>query len=305
MSRYFVRRLLHIPIIILLVLTFIFFSLQLSGDPTTLFLTQESRPEDVIRVRQRLGLDDPLPVQYARFIMRGIQGDFGDSLRYNQPASKLLLNRFPATLELAFTSILFSLLIGIPVGTISALRKGSWLDRFLMAGILLGQGVPIFWIGIMLIIIFSVSLHWLPASGAGTWKHLVLPSFTLGAFFAARIARFTRAALINVLPEDYVRTAHAKGLSKPLVLWRHVGRNAAIPVVTITGLTIPSLIGGAVLTEAVFSWPGIGSFIVTAVNNRDYPVVQAGTFVIALFVGLLNIFVDIIYTVLDPRIQFE
>jgi peptide/nickel transport system permease protein len=305
MIRYLARRLIQIPVIILLVLTFIFASMYLSGDPSTLFLTQDSGPEDVARVRKRLGLDDPLPVQYARFITNGIRGNFENSLRYHQPAIDLLLSRFPATLQLAGVSILFSLLLGIPVGTISALRKGSWLDRVLMAVILLGQGVPVFWTGIMLIIIFSVRLHWFPSSGAGSWEHFVLPSVTLGAFFAARIARFTRTALIDVLPQNYVRTAHAKGLPRFLVLWRHAGKNAAIPVVTITGLTLPSLISGAVLTEAVFSWPGIGSFIVTAVYNRDYPVVQAGAFVIALFVGFLNIVVDIIYTVLDPRIKLE
>lgn len=305
MIRYLVRRLLQIPVIILMVLTFIFASMNLSGDPATLFLTQNSGPEDVARVRARLGLDDPLPAQYARFISNGIRGNFQNSLRYHQPATGLLLARLPATLYLAGMSMLFSLLLGIPVGAVSALRKGSWLDRLLMAAILLGQGVPVFWTGIMLIIIFSVQLRWLPSSGAGSWEHLVLPTITLGAFFAARIARFTRTALIDVLPQNYVRTAHAKGLPRSLVLWRHAGKNAAIPVVTITGLTLPSLISGAVLTEAVFAWPGIGSFIVTAVYNRDYPVVQAGAFVVALFVGFLNILVDLIYTALDPRIRLE
>lgn len=305
MLRYIARRLFQLPIMILLVLTFVFASMHLSGDPATLFLTQDSGPEDVIRVRERLGLNDPLPVQYGRFVANGIRGDLGNSLRYNQPAIELLLKRLPATLELAGASIVLSLLLGIPVGIISALRKGSWLDRLLMTGVLLGQGAPVFWTGIMLIVIFSVRLGWLPASGAGSWQHLVLPSVTLGAFFAARIARFTRTSFLDVLPQNFIRTASAKGLPRFLVLWRHVGQNAAIPVVTITGLTIPSLIGGAILTEAVFSWPGIGGFIVTAVYNRDFPIVQAGTFIIALFVGLLNIAIDLIYAALDPRIQLK
>jgi peptide/nickel transport system permease protein len=305
MSRYIVRRLLQVPVIVVLVLTIIFFTLRLSGDPAALFVGQDATTEDLARVRQELGLNDPLPIQYVRFLADTLRGDFGKSLRHGQAVLPLLLQKWPASLQLAFASLLLSVLLGIPVGTLTAIKRGSLVDRLGMAAVVLAQGAPVFWIGVLLIVVFSVQLRWLPASGSGTLLHLVLPSFALGAFFAARIARFTRTAVIEVLPQDYIRTARAKGLPEQRLLWTHVARNAAIPVVTVTGLTLPSLIGGAVITEAVFSWPGVGNLIIASVFNRDYPVVQAGVFVIALFVLLTNIAVDLLYVCLDPRIRFE
>jgi peptide/nickel transport system permease protein len=305
MSRYIVRRLLQVPVIVVLVLTIIFFTLRLSGDPAALFVGQDATTEDLARVRQELGLNDPLPIQYVRFLADTLRGDFGKSLRHGQAVLPLLLQKWPASLQLAFASLLLSVLLGIPVGTLTAIKRGSLVDRLGMAAVVLAQGAPVFWIGVLLIVVFSVQLRWLPASGSGTLLHLVLPSFALGAFFAARIARFTRTAVIEVLPQDYIRTARAKGLPEQRLLWTHVARNAAIPVVTVTGLTLPSLIGGAVITEAVFSWPGVGNLIIASVFNRDYPVVQAGVFVIALFVLLTNIAVDLLYVFLDPRIRFE
>ena len=304
MSQYVLRRLLQVPVVVLLVLTIIFLTLRLSGDPASLFIGQDATAADLARIREMLGLNDPLPVQYLRFVGDALRGDFGKSLRYGTSALDLLIQRWPASLELAFASLLISVLIGIPVGTLSALKRGTLVDRLSMVAVLLGQGAPVFWIGVMLIQVFAVNLRWLPASGHGSLAHLVLPAFALGAFFAARIARFTRTAVLNVLPQDYLRTARAKGLSEMVVLWRHVAKNAAIPVVTITGLTLPALIGGAVITEAVFSWPGVGSMIITSVYNRDYAVVQAGIFVISLFVVFTSILVDLLYAHLDPRIKY-
>jgi ABC-type dipeptide/oligopeptide/nickel transport system permease component len=305
LGKFLARRLLQVPLIVVLVLTIIFFTLRLSGDPAALYVGQDARAEDLANVRRMLGLDAPLPVQYARFLVNALRGDFGQSLRYNEPALPILLERWPVSIQLAVASLVLSLLIGLPVGIVSALRRGSLLDRVSMTAVMLGQGAPVFWIGVVLIVIFSVRLRWLPASGSGTWQHLVLPSLTLGAFFASRVARFTRTAILEALPQDFVRTARAKGLSEARVLWAHIAKNAAIPVITVTGLTIPALIGGAVITESVFSWPGVGNAIIAAVYNRDYPIVQSGVFVISLLVMATNIAVDVLYAALDPRIRFD
>ncbi|MBM3449567.1 MAG: ABC transporter permease [Armatimonadetes bacterium] len=305
MGKFLARRLLQVPLIVVLVLTIIFFTLRLSGDPAALYVGQDARAEDLANVRRMLGLDAPLPVQYARFLVNALRGNFGQSLRYNEPALPILLERWPVSIQLAVASLVLSLLIGLPVGIVSALRRGSLLDRVSMTAAMLGQGAPVFWIGVVLIVIFSVRLRWLPASGSGTWQHLVLPSLTLGAFFASRVARFTRTAILEALPQDFVRTARAKGLSEARVLWAHIAKNAAIPVITVTGLTIPALIGGAVITESVFSWPGVGNAIIAAVYNRDYPIVQSGVFVISLLVLATNIAVDVLYAALDPRIRFD
>jgi len=305
LGKFLARRLLQVPLIVVLVLTIIFFTLRLSGDPAALYVGQDARAEDLANVRRMLGLDAPLPVQYARFLVNALRGNFGQSLRYNEPALPILLERWPVSIQLAVASLVLSLLIGLPVGIVSALRRGSLLDRVSMTAAMLGQGAPVFWIGVVLIVIFSVRLRWLPASGSGTWQHLVLPSLTLGAFFASRVARFTRTAILEALPQDFVRTARAKGLSEARVLWAHIAKNAAIPVITVTGLTIPALIGGAVITESVFSWPGVGNAIIAAVYNRDYPIVQSGVFVISLLVLATNIAVDVLYAALDPRIRFD
>lgn len=305
MLKYLIRRLLQMPVILLLVLSIIFVTLRLSGDPATLFVSQEATPEDIARVREELGFSQPLYVQYLRFLADTAQGQFGLSLRYGQQAFEVLLQRWPATLQLALASLLLSVAIGIPMGVIAALKRGSLLDRVTMLTVLFGQGAPTFWIGVMLILVFGVQLRWLPVSGAGTLRHLILPSVTLGIFFAARVARFTRTAILEVMPQDYLRTARAKGLKESAILRLHIAKNAAIPVVTIVGLSLPALIGGAVITETVFTWPGVGTMMVQAVYNRDYPVVQAGVFVIAIFILLTNLLIDLTYAWLDPRIKYD
>lgn len=305
MAQYVLRRVLLIPITLLGVLTIVFISLRLSGDPASLFVGQDATMEELERVREQLGFNDPLVVQYARFIGDAVRLDFGRSLRYGEPAFDLLSRRWPATLELASFSLLISLLMGIPLGTISALKRGSLLDTASSILSLIGQGAPVFWIAMMLILVFSINLRMFPASGRGTLSHLILPGISLGAFFAARVARITRTALLDTTSQPYVRTARAKGLTERRILLIHISRNAAIPVVTILGLSLPSLIGGAVMTEAIFAWPGIAGFIVTAVYNRDYPVVQAGVFVIAIMVAVTNLAVDLLYSFIDPRIQYR
>jgi len=305
MAQFALRRVLLIPITLLGVLTIVFISLRLSGDPASLFIGQDATAEEIAGVREQLGFNDPLIVQYARFIRDAARLDFGRSLRYGEPAFRLLLRRWPATLELASFSLLISLLIGIPLGTISALKRGSLLDTISSILSLIGQGAPVFWIAMMLILFFSINLKMFPASGRGTFSQLILPGISLGAFFAARVARITRTALLDAINQPYVRTARAKGLTERRILLVHISRNAAIPVVTILGLSLPSLIGGAVMTEAIFAWPGIAGFIVTAVYNRDYPVVQAGVFVIATMVAVINLVVDLLYSFIDPRIQYR
>lgn len=304
-ARYVLRRVLLIPITLLGVLTIVFIALRLSGDPASLFVGQDATASEIEAVRERLGFNDSLIVQYTRFLKDAAQLEFGRSLRYGEPAFALLLKRWPATLELASFSLLIALLIGIPLGTISALKRGTLLDTLSSIFSLIGQGAPVFWIAMMLILVFSINFKLFPASGRGTWRHLILPSVSLGAFFAARVARITRTALLDTISQPYVQTARAKGLTETQILIIHISRNAAIPVVTILGLSIPSLIGGAVMTEAIFAWPGIAGFIVNAVYNRDYPVVQAGVFVIAVMVAVINLAVDVLYTYIDPRIQYR
>lgn len=303
MIRYVLFRILLIPMIMLGVVTIIFFVLRLSGDPVYLFVSQDATPAEVQIIREELGFNRPLPIQYIQYIRRAAIFDFGRSLRYGEPAIRLLLLRWPATLTLALSALLISILIGLPFGAISALKRGTIWDSISSSLTLIGQGAPVFWIGIMLILIFSVRLRWLPATGSGTLRHLILPSFTLGAFFAARVARITRTSILEVLQQKYIVTAKATGSPKARIFLLHVLKNASISIVTIIGLSIPSLIGGAVMAESVFNWPGIAGFMINAVYNRDYPVVQAGVFIMAFTVAVTNLLVDIIYTYLDPRIK--
>lgn len=292
-----------IPLTMVGVLTIVFFVLRLSGDPVYLFTTQESTPEEIEMLREELGFNKPLPIQYIRYLRRAVVLDFGTSLRYGEPAINLILARWPATLQLAVCALLVSIAIGLPFGAISALKRGTIWDTICSTITLIGQGAPVFWIGIMLILIFSVRLRLLPATGSGTLKHLILPSITLGAFFAARVARISRTSILEVMQKKYIVTARAIGTKELRVLYLHVLKNAAIAIVTIIGLSIPSLIGGAVMAESIFNWPGVAGFMVNAVYNRDYPVVQAGIFILSFTVAVTNLVVDVLYTYLDPQIR--
>jgi peptide/nickel transport system permease protein len=305
MKRYLIRRLGRTVFALWGISTVVFLVMRLSGDPAVLLLPQEASLADIARLRQELGLDDPLPVQYLRFLGKALTGDFGESLRHKEPAMALVRTHLWATLELALAAFLIAVLVAVPIGVLAAVRPNSLYDHAAMSLALLGQSAPTFWIGIMLILVFGVWLRWFPIGGRGTPGHLVMPAVTLGAFAMASIARLTRSAMLEVIRLDYITAARAKGLGEGRVIWWHALKNAAIPVVTIMGLQFGALLGGAVVTETVFSWPGIGRLAIQGIYNRDYPIVQASVFVAAVFFVGVNFAVDLLYTVLDPRIRYD
>jgi peptide/nickel transport system permease protein len=305
MTTYFTRRLLQSLIVLLGVSFVVFFILHLTGDPALVLLPPDASPEDVRRFREAMGFNDPFLVQYGRFLGGALRGDFGQSIRHGESAFHLVAERMPATFELAGAALLIALALAIPAGIVSAVRRNTAVDYVSTVVALLGQSMPTFWLGIMLILLFSVQFHLLPSSGRGTLEHLVLPAVTLGLFTTARITRLTRSGMLEVLSQDYIRTARAKGVSDPPVVWKHALKNAAIPIVTIVGIELGTLLGGAVITETIFAWPGVGRLSVQAIANRDYPVVQAAVFVLATTFIIVNLAVDIIYTYLDPRIRLR
>jgi peptide/nickel transport system permease protein len=305
MFKFTVRRFVRGLLTLWVVVTLVFFGLRLSGDPVFLMLGDEASPEAVSALREQLGLDEPLPVQYVRYFQTVAQGDFGNSLRERRPVTEIVAERLPATVELASAAILISIVLGVPMGIIAALRRNTAVDRGLMAVAFFGQSAPGFFVGIMLILIFSMQLQLLPSSGRGSWQHLLMPAIALSTYGIASLARLTRSAMLEVLSKDYVRTARAKGLKEAVVQMRHVLRNASIPVITVLGLQIGLAISGAIVIETVFAWPGMGRLIIGAVTNRDYPVIQMAVLLIAASVVFVNFVVDILYGVLDPRIRYQ
>jgi ABC-type dipeptide/oligopeptide/nickel transport system permease component len=296
-------RVLRAVIALWLVSTVVFVVMRLSGDPVPLLLPPDAPRSEIFRVRAELGLDRPLPVQYAVFLASTARGDFGRSIHFRRPAMQAVVERLPATIELGLAAFAFALVVAVPVGVLSAIRRNSWLDQSAMGVALVGQSAPTFFVGILFILILSIKVGWFPTSGRGDWRHLVLPALTLGLFAMASMARVTRSAVLEVLRADYVRTARAKGLAERLVVAKHTLKNAAIPIVTITGLQFGGLLGGAVVTETVFAWPGIGRLAIQSIYNRDYPVVQASVFIAAVMFIVINFFVDVIYGLLDPRVR--
>ena len=303
MSSYVVRRLAQSVIVLVGISAVVFIILHLTGDPTLLMLPPDASAEEISRFRRAMGFDDPLPVQYWRFLRGALRGNFGHSLRHDEPALHLVVERMPATLELTAVALGLALVLAIPAGIVSAVFRNTALDYVSTVIALLGQAMPTFWLGIMLILIFSVGLGLLPSSGRAGLANLILPAITLGLFTTARIMRLTRSGMLEVLGQDYVRTARAKGVGEPEVVWKHALKNAAIPVVTIVGLELGTLLGGAIITETIFAWPGVGRLSVQAIYNRDYPLVQASVFVLASIFVLVNLVVDLLYTYLDPRIR--
>jgi ABC-type dipeptide/oligopeptide/nickel transport system permease component len=294
-------RLLRAAIALWLVSTVVFVVMRLSGDPVPLLLPPDAPRSEIFRVRAELGLDRPLPVQYAVFVGNVLRGDFGRSIHFRQPALQVVLGYLPATLELGLTAFVLAALVALPIGVLSAVRRNSVIDQAAMGLALVGQSAPTFFIGILLILIVSLKLGLLPTSGRGDWHNLALPALTLGAFAMASIARLTRSAVLEVLRADYVRTARAKGVSEALVVAKHTLKNAAVPIVTITGLQFGTLLGGAVVTETVFAWPGIGRLAIQSIYNRDYPVVQCTVFLSAVLFIFINFCIDLLYGLLDPR----
>jgi ABC-type dipeptide/oligopeptide/nickel transport system permease component len=274
----------------------------LSGDPAALLLPPDASREEIDAFRHEMGFDQPFWMQFVKFSGSLLLGDFGRSWRFQEPALSVVLERLPATFELAIAALGLSLLIAVPVGVLSAVRKDSKVDTVSMVLALLGQSVPGFWLGLMLILIFAVDLGWLPTSGRNGPEYLVLPAVSLALALAGRNARLVRSCMLEVLNEDYIRTARAKGLSEWRVVGKHALKNAMLPIVTIVGLELGSLLGGAVVTETIFSWPGIGLLAVQAIAGRDYPVVQAVIIISALCFVLINLAVDLLYTRLDPRV---
>jgi len=305
MNSYLVRRLWQSVLVLFGVSVVVFLILHLTGDPAALLLPPDATAEDIARFRKSMGFDDPVAVQYVRFLKGALRGDFGESLRHGEPAMGLVVERMPATFELAGAALLLALCLAIPAGIISAVKRNTLVDYVSTVVALLGQAMPTFWLGIMLILVFSVRLSWLPSSGRGDLQHLILPAITLGLFTTARITRLTRSGMLEVLGQDYIRTARAKGVSEPPVVWKHALKNASIPIVTIVGIELGTLLGGSVITETIFAWPGVGRLSVQAIFNRDYPVVQAAVFLLASTFVIVNLLVDVVYTYLDPRIRLR
>ncbi len=280
-----------------------FLLVSLSGDPAFILLTPEAGEEQRAAFRKLYGLDQPLPVQYARYVSHVARGDFGRSFAFNRPAIQVVLERLPATLLLTATAVALGVVVGMPAGVVAAVKASGPLDRLVMALVLLGQSVPTFWLGLLMIRIFAVNLRWVPVSGHGTVLHLVMPAVALGLYLAALLARLTRSEMLEALAQDYVRTARAKGLSERVVTVAHALKNALLPIVTLIGLQLGALLGGAVVTETVFAWPGIGSLVLDAILRKDYPVVLAAVEFVAAGFIVINMALDLLYGYLDPRLR--
>ena len=305
MKRYLAGRLVWSVVAIWGVVTLVFVILRLSGDPAAVLLSPQGTKEEYEAIRRSLGLDLPVPAQYALFLVRSAAGNFGSSFQFGVPALGVVLERIPATLSLTGTASALIVLVAIPLGVLAAVFRNSWVDYLTSGLALLGQAAPNFWLGFMLIILFAVQLRWVPTSGRGTLAHLALPALTLALQPIAKIARLTRSEMLEVLEANYVRTAHAKGMAPARVTLGHALKNASLSIVTVLGLDIGYLLGGAIIVETVFSWPGLGRLVIEAINNRDFPVVQAAVMVIAIFVVAVNVLVDLLYAVLDPRIRLQ
>jgi peptide/nickel transport system permease protein len=303
MTRYIVRRLIWSVFVVFVASLVVFFVTYLTGDPVALLVPPEGTREDYETLRRRYGFDRPLGVQYVDFITRAVRGDFGSSLRHQQPALPMVLERLPNTIQLALAALAVALVGSIPLGIISAVKRRTWIDTTAMTLALLGQCMPTFWLGIMLILLFAVTFRIFPAFGADGPLSLVLPAITLGAYSMARLARLTRSNMLEILQLDYIRTAHAKGLSHRAVVLGHGFKNAAIPIVTLIGLEAGTLLSGAIITETVFAYPGVGLLAVQSVINRDVRLIQAVVFVIATIFVVVNFLADLIYVGLDPRIR--
>jgi ABC-type dipeptide/oligopeptide/nickel transport system permease component len=302
-GRFLTYRLFRMMIALVSVVTVVFVVMRLSGDPVPLLLPADAPIEEMERLRHDMGLDRPIYVQYGVFMRQAVRGDFGRSIHYRTPAMAVVWERLPATVELSLAAFLCAVVVAIPAGILSAVKRGSAYDNVVMGVALIGQAAPTFYIGIMLILVCSLWLGWFPTSGRGDWRHLVLPAVALGAFAMASIARITRSAVLEILQADFIRTARAKGLPEIVTIAKHTMRNAAIPIVTIVGLQFGNMLGGAVITETIFSWPGIGRLAIQSIYNRDYPIVQACVFITAAMFVALNFLVDLAYGILDPRIR--
>jgi len=303
MRRFVLRRAAYAVVSLFLLSVTIFLFVRVTGDPTVLLVEPGASKADLEALRMDLGLDRSLVVQYGTFMRDLLRGDFGRSFAFERPALTVVLERMPATLELAGAAVALGIVFGVPAGMMAARLEGMWLDRAVMAVVLVGQSVPTFWLGLLMIRVFAVDLHWLPVSGRGSWGQLVMPAVALALWLAALLARITRSEMLESLAQDYVRTARAKGLSEPGVTIRHALGNALLPIVTLIGLQIGTLLGGAVITETVFAWPGLGTLVFDAILRKDYPVVLAVVELVAAGFIAINMSLDLLYGYLDPRLR--
>lgn len=300
---WFIHRLGHFALVMWGVTTLVFVALRLTGDPALMLLPGDPTMEDIALARQKLGTDQPLLTQYAKFLVNAFQGDFGTSFLHGVDATHVVLERLPASALLAGTALTLAAVIAVPMGILAAVYRGTAIDASVMAVAVVGQGIPFFWLGLMLILVFGVQFRLLPTGGYGSIQHLVLPCLTLAGYISASTARLARSSMLEVLSRDYMRTARAKGLAMHMVVLKHGLRNAGIPVITFLGLQMGLLLGGTVVVEEIFGWPGVGRLLLQAISFRDYPVVQAATFILAMGFVLVNFLVDLMYAVLDPRIR--
>lgn len=305
MRRYIVKRILLGILSIIGVSIVVFFAARLSGDVALLLAPMDATQAELDAVRAQLGLDQPMPAQYLVFAQGALKGDFGRSIRYRRPVVEMLLERVSPTLQLTVTAFVISIVLGILLGATCATRRGTWWDSFGKLFGLAGQSMPSFWVGISAILIFSVHLRWLPTGGRGGIENLVLPALVLAWLPVASIMRLTRSAMLDVLDSEYVKLARLKGNSERIVVWKHALRNALVPLAGLSGMQLANLIGGAVVIETVFSWPGMGSLIMDAVTSRDYPLIQGGVFLFSISCVLVNLLVDLSYAIIDPRIRYE
>lgn len=305
MWKYLALRLMQIPPVLFIITIMIFILVYIAGDPVASMLPADATPEEVAQLRHALGFDQPFYVQFGHYIMDLLQGNFGESYQYGTPALALVLERLPATLELATASMILAILIALPLGVFSAIKPNTFIDFFATTFSVLGKAIPNFWHGIMMILIFSVTLKLLPVSGTGTYAHIVLPAITLGTAMSAEITRLVRSSMLEILHQDYIRTARSKGLKYSAVVIKHAFKNSLVPVITITFLQTAALVGGSLITEMIFAWPGLGQLIIQAVYAKDLPIIQAAVFVTACMIIAINILTDIMYRVLDPRIKYN
>lgn len=303
MLMFTVRRFLQMLVVVFVVVSLVFLLLRFTGDPVQLLLPADATQTQVDDFRERLGLDQPWHVQYWRFLLSVVQGDIGESYYYDQSALSLVIERLPASLQLLIGATLASLIFAVPLGVIAAVKRGGWADRAILSGSLLGISAPSFLVAILLILLFSVQLQWLPSSGRGSISHLILPSVSLALLRIAIGVRFIRSGMLDTLQSEFVRTARAKGLSEPVVLIHHALRNTLIPFVTITGLQMGAVLGGAIVIERIFAWPGVGRLLLNSLERLDYPVIIAYALVVAVAFSVINFLVDIIYFMLDPRVR--
>jgi peptide/nickel transport system permease protein len=303
MRPYVARQLVQLVVVIVGISMLAFAILHVIGDPVLLLLPQNAGKEEYARYHKLLGLDQPLYVQYWKFASRAIQGDFGKSWYTDTPAFRLVLQRMAPTIYLTLAGLAMALLIALPLGILAALKRHSFVDNLCTMVAVAGQAMPIFWLGIMLIIIFAVRLRALPASGYGTWQHFLMPAFTLGAFLAPLTMRLVRSGVIEIMNMEYIKTARAKGLGEGMVVVKHAFRNACLPVITVLGLQFGQLLGGAIITETVFAWPGVATLTVESIRNQDFPVVQCAVVLLALIIVSVNFIVDMIVGLIDPRIR--